>query len=48
MPYRRSCVGPGIAARSKIVFRWSRASRPAKRWNSDSVVRSIVDATMTV
>ena len=44
-PYRRSCVVPGTASRSKIVLRWSRDSSPATRWNSDSVVSSIVDAT---
>ena len=46
-PYRRSCVGPGMPARLKIVCTWSRASRPAARWNRDSVVRSIVEATAT-
>ena len=44
-PYRRSCVDPGTASRSKIVFRCSRASSPAARWNRDIVVSSIVDAT---
>ena len=45
IPYRRSCVGPGTASRSKIVFRCSRASSPAARWKSDNVVTNIVEAT---
>ena len=44
-PYRRSCVAPGMAARLKMVFRWSRAISPAATWNSDSVVSSMVDPT---
>ena len=43
-PYRRSWAAAGTASRSKIVLSWSRDSRPATTWNSDSVVSSMVAA----
>ena len=42
--YRLSCMTPGIADRSKIVFCWSRHRSAPATWNTESVVSSIVAA----
>ena len=46
-PYRRSCLAPGSASRSKIVLTWSRARYPAAMWNSDRVVRTCLMASLS-